>query len=82
MAQALPVPPPGFDELSTEEKLSYVSALWDRVIADQDKLPVSDAHRELVRERLALHRANPQAARAWSDARRDIETLLRQRSAR
>jgi hypothetical protein len=24
------IPPPGFDELSAEEKLEYVQALWDQ----------------------------------------------------
>lgn len=82
MAQPLPIPPPGFDELSADEKVAYVAALWDRIVADQGAVPVSDAHRELVRHRLALHRADPGAARAWTEARRDIEALLRQRSSR
>ena len=28
MSQALPIPPPGFDELSVEEQINYVEALW------------------------------------------------------
>lgn len=82
VAQALPVPPPGFDELSLEEKLRYVTALWDRIVEQQDELPTSDEHRALVRDRLAAHRASPDAARPWSEARRDIEALLRQRPSR
>ncbi|MBK7583337.1 MAG: addiction module protein [Myxococcales bacterium] len=82
MAQALPIPPPGFDELSPEEKVRYLTALWDRVVEQQDALPMSDAQRALVRERLAAHQANPDAARPWSEARRDIEALLRQRPSR
>lgn len=35
-------PPPGFDDLSVEEKIEYVNALWDRILringADVDKL--------------------------------------------
>lgn len=76
MAQAVPIPPPGFDELTPDEKLRYVAALWDRIVAEQDCLPISDAHRSRVRERLAAHRANPEAARPWSEARADIEELL------
>lgn len=32
MTQPVPNPPPGFDDLTTEEKVEYVSALWDRVL--------------------------------------------------
>jgi putative addiction module component (TIGR02574 family) len=79
VASALPIPPPGFDDLTPEEKVLYVSALWDRIAAEQERLPVSDAQRELLRERLAAHRANPNAARPWSDVRRDIENAISHR---
>ena len=82
MAQPLPIPPPGFDELTPEQKLDYVSALWDRIVAEQSKLPIPEAQRAVLRERLAAHRDNPDAARPWSEARRDIEQLLRQRPSR
>jgi putative addiction module component (TIGR02574 family) len=82
VASVLPMPPPGFDELSPEDKVRYVGALWDRIAADQEHLPVSEAHRALVRERLAAHQANPDAARPWSDVRRDIEQELSRRGSR
>jgi putative addiction module component (TIGR02574 family) len=82
MAQPLPIPPPGFDELTPEQKLDYVAALWDRIAAEQSQLPISEAQRALLRDRLAAHRDNPGAARPWSEARRDIEQLLRQRPSR
>jgi len=76
------MPPPGFDELSAEDKVRYVGALWDRIAADQERLSVSDAQRELIRERLAAHQANPEAARPWSDVRREIEQELSRRGSR
>jgi putative addiction module component (TIGR02574 family) len=82
MAQAVPNPPPGFDDLTPEEKLRYVAVLWDRIVAEQDVLPVSDDQRHTIRERLAAHRADPSAAQPWSEARRDIEALARQRPPR
>jgi putative addiction module component (TIGR02574 family) len=76
VANALPLPPPGFDDLSPEDKVRYVGSLWDRIVSDQERLPISDAHRALVRERLAAHQANPGAARPWSEVRREIEAAL------
>ena len=82
MASALPMPPPGFDDLSPDEKVRYVGALWDRIVADQDGLPLSDGQRVLIRERLAAHQANPDAARPWSDVRSEIEQELSRRRSR
>lgn len=79
MASALPIPPPGFDDLTPEEKVLYVGALWDRIAAEQDRVPISDAQRVLLRQRLASHRANPSAARPWSEIRRDIENAISDR---
>jgi putative addiction module component (TIGR02574 family) len=76
VANALPLPPPGFDDLSAEDKVRYVGSLWDRIVADQTRLPISDAERTLIRERLAAHQANPGAARPWSEVRREIEAAL------
>jgi putative addiction module component (TIGR02574 family) len=79
MAQPVPNPPPGFDELTPSEKVRYVAELWDRIVADQDELPLSEAQRKLIRERYAAYQANPSAARPWSEVRREIEQQLRSR---
>jgi putative addiction module component (TIGR02574 family) len=82
MAQAVPKPPPGFDDLTPEEKVRYVADLWDRIVADRELLPISEAQRDLIRERVAAHQANPRAARPWSEIRRDIEQRLRESAQR
>lgn len=82
MASALPMPPPGFDDLTPDEKVRYVGALWDRIVSDQDSLGLSDAQRVLVRERLAAHEADPSAARPWSEVRTQIEQELSRRRSR
>jgi putative addiction module component (TIGR02574 family) len=82
VASALPVPPPGFDDLTPEEKLRYVAALWDRIVEGQEHLPISGAQRELIRQRLAAHEANPGASRPWSEVRREIEQALSARTSR
>ena len=82
MANAVQIPPPGFDDLTPEQKVDYVGALWDRIVADQQSLPISEAQRALLRERLASHEADPGAARPWSDVRRDVERALASRGSR
>lgn len=55
---ALPIPPPGFDELSIQEKLDYVESLWERILTHED-VPVPDWHLQIVRERLVEYEADP-----------------------
>jgi len=75
---ALPaMPPPGFDELSPAEKLAYVQALWDRIVAASDEVPVPDWHREVIAERLAAHQAGQGESRPWDEARQDLLARLR-----
>jgi putative addiction module component (TIGR02574 family) len=72
MALPLPIPPPGFDELPVEEKLDYVQSLWDRIAAEPGAVPVPTWHREVIRERLAAHRADPEEGRPWEEVRDEI----------
>jgi putative addiction module component (TIGR02574 family) len=60
MAQSLPIPPPGFDALSVEEKIEYVNSLWDRIAIRPEEVPVPDWHRQILEERLARDDAHPE----------------------
>ena len=72
MSRSLPIPPPGFDELPTDEKVRYVETLWDRIATAPDQVPVPDWHRQLVRDRLAEHRKDPDAKRSWHEVREEL----------
>ena len=58
--------------MSVEEKIDYVQALWDRIAADENQVPVPDWHREALGERLADYRANPDQGRPWEDVEADL----------
>jgi putative addiction module component (TIGR02574 family) len=69
MGDALPLPPPGFDGLSTEEKIEYVQALWDHISSDAEKVPLSEWQKQLLDERLADFEKNPDLGVPWSQVR-------------
>ena len=48
MPNPVPLPPPGFDDLSVEEKIDYLQSLWDRIAASPESIPVPDLHREIL----------------------------------
>ncbi len=68
MSAGVPWPPSGFDELSPEEKV-------DRITASEDRVPVPDWHKEVIRQRLADLDATP---RDWDQIRDRITSDLRQ----
>jgi len=79
MKQKVPNPPPGFDELTFDEKLDYVQSLWDRIAARPDTIPVPDWHLDLIDERL---NASGDNSRPWNEVRDELRTRLRERKPR
>jgi putative addiction module component (TIGR02574 family) len=65
MPRPVPLPPPGFDDLSVDEKIDYLQSLWDRIAATPETIPVPDWHREILDERLKDLEADPDAGDSW-----------------
>ena len=79
MATDLPLPPPGFDDLSLDDQIDYVQSLWDRIVAKPDQVPVPDWHRELIRQRIADQAASPLEGQPWEEVRDEIRNKLERR---
>lgn len=80
MGLPLPVPPPGFDDLSTSDKVAYIDALWERLVASGAEIPVPEWHAELVAERLAEYRANPGTSEPWDVVEQRLRAELQTRN--
>ncbi len=72
MSNAVPIPPPGFDALSIDEKIEYVQSLWDRIASDVETVPLKDWQRQLLDERLKDLDENPDSGVSWSQVRASI----------
>ncbi len=46
-------------QLPVEERLRLVQLIWESVAADPSSVPLGDAHRAVIDERLAEHERNP-----------------------
>ena len=77
MAQPLPMPPPGFDDMPVEEQIEYVQSLWDRIAAATDQVPLQEWQRRILEERTAAHRSAPDEARPWDEVLDRLQTRLR-----
>lgn len=51
-------------QLSTEEKISLVTELWDSI--DQQKTNLPEWKKALIKERLTLDKANPNGGIEWN----------------
>jgi hypothetical protein len=65
MAKPVPLPPPGFDDLSVDEKIDDLQSLWDRIAATPDTVPVPVWHTVIIDERLKDLEANPSVGDSW-----------------
>jgi putative addiction module component len=52
MSEKPPFPPPGFEELSADEQIDYLNALWELIVSKPDAVKVPDWHLEIAEERL------------------------------
>ena len=76
MTSAVPFPPPGFDELSVDEKIEYVNKLGDRIPPLLDD--TSDPDIAFVEERLAYYEENGMDGIPWEEFRKELlEQLIK-----
>lgn len=77
MSNPKPKPPPGFDALSVDEQIDYVQALWDRVTAAPENVPLPAWHKEIIRKRISELESDPDGSISWEKAREEIAGRLR-----
>jgi len=78
MSSEVPFPPPGFDDLSIDEQIEYVSKLEKRIKSLPDDLPVSDEDMKIIEEQLAECEKNGFEGIPWEEVERElIEQLIK-----
>jgi putative addiction module component (TIGR02574 family) len=61
--------------LSARERLSLAIALWESINGEEEL--AGKGEREYVRQRVAAHRANPNATTSWDDAKLELRKKAR-----
>ena len=79
MSQSLPIPPPGFEELSIEEQINYIEALLDSVGSRPDHVKIPKWHWEILTERIESFRAEVEEGMTWEEFQKELENDLMQR---
>jgi putative addiction module component (TIGR02574 family) len=72
MANAVMVPPAGFDELPVDEQIDYVNFLWARILDNRQHVLVPAWHLQMLNERMADLEANPDGGQSWEDFEAEV----------
>lgn len=56
--------------LSVAEKILLVEKIWDSIAEDTSKQPLPEWKKELIEQRLAEHKENPDDGIAWEELKK------------
>lgn len=71
-------PPPGFDHMTVDKRIEYVGALWDRIAADPDRVPVPDWHVDIVEEERSALEVDGDPGPEWAQVRDELRKEIRE----
>ncbi len=69
--------PEDFDRAPDEQRIAFVQELWDRIAENPTRVPVPEAHLQILEQRLSDYRANPSAGQDWAKIRDELLAKLR-----
>jgi len=58
--------------LVNPEKLDKIEAFLAKEIFQKEGLEISDAHKEILDQRLASHKENPNTGRSWEEIKAEL----------
>lgn len=64
--------PKEFKTLSSKDRISHVQALWDFIAETPDQVPIPESHKQILDQRLAAYKAEPNKGKPWSQVRDNI----------
>ena len=67
----------GIDRLSVEDRIALAEAIWDSIpFVAEPPIPLSDAQRQVLRQRLAEARAEPENFIPWDQVQANLKARL------
>ena len=61
------------EQLTIAERVELVEEIWDSIAASPERLPLTDAQRQELDRRLALHEREPNRVTPWEDVRAKLQ---------
>ncbi len=57
----------GIDQLSVDDRLQLVEAIWDDIASTLESREIPQSHKDLLDDRISSHEKNPRAGVSWDD---------------
>jgi len=67
-----PILPTEVRDLPVAERLKLVEAIWDSIAESPESLPLSEAHKAELQQRLADYELNPEVGSTWAEVKERI----------
>jgi putative addiction module component (TIGR02574 family) len=64
------------DNLNVEERLELIESLWESLIVDPSNIPITDAQKRMLDERLDEIAAGDDAGTPWEEVRARLQKRL------
>lgn len=61
------------EQLTIAERVELVEEIWDSIAASPERLPLTDAQRQELDRRLALHEREPNRVTPWEEVRAKLQ---------
>jgi len=61
------------EQLSVAERVQLAEEIWDSIAATPEQLPLTDAQRQELDRRLALHELEPAPVTPWEEVRTKLQ---------
>jgi putative addiction module component (TIGR02574 family) len=59
----------GIDQLSPAQRILLVEEIWDSIVAEEERSPLTEAQRQDLQRRIAAYEANPKAGSSWEEVK-------------
>ena len=59
----------GIDQLSASDRLALLGELWDSLVAEPDRVPVTDAQKDDLKRRMDAALADPNGGSSWDEVK-------------
>ena len=69
--------PPEFEAATNEQRIAFAQEVWDRIASDPASVPLPEAHKRILDQRMAENTANPAKVEPWDDVREALQNQLR-----
>jgi putative addiction module component (TIGR02574 family) len=64
----------GIEQMSIDDRLSLIEEIWESIAVNPNDVPVTEAQKQDLQQRLAAYRDNPKAGAPWQEVKERLRS--------